>query len=315
MGYRNQFFITYAIDIDAKNRHCYCMRTSTSHATIASSLDQFTRELDKSPLTIQAYRTDIQQFITWLRANDLTVIGAHHVTSSHIKEYLSYLADNGRTGTTLARKLVSLHLFFTYLVHEGVIPSSPTAKVKKPRRGRKPKHGLRPDEFQRMVGAARGSPRDYALLQLLLQTGIRVSELIAIRLSELDLEHKTLTIHGKGSRERMIPLEKKALHALQSYLAVRPKTTNQHLFLNYQGQGLSIGGVRKMVEKYAKRTGITKKINCHGLHYTCSTNSAALGMIVFCLRTPLRHERIRTSKKDMPIGTEELRKLMEFTSL
>jgi integrase/recombinase XerD len=304
--YRNQFFITYAIDIETKDRHCYCMRTSTPHTTIASSLDKFTRELDKSPLTIHAYRTDIQQFITWLHANDLTVIGAHHVTRSHINEYLSYLADKGRTDTTRARKLVSLHLFFIYLVHEGVIPSSPTAKVKKPRRDRKPKHVLRLDEFQQIVGAARGNPRDYALLQLLVQAGIRVSEVIAIRLSELDLEHKMLTIHGKGSKERKIPLEKKVLHALQSYLTVRPKTTDQHLFLNYQGQGLSMGGVRKMVEKYARRAGITKKISCHGLYNTCATNRTALGMLAFCLRTPLGHERMRTSKKYLPIGTEEL---------
>lgn len=273
------------------------------------------RELDKRPLTIQAYHADIQQFITWLSENDMTVTRVHHVTRSHINEYLRYLANQGRTSTTRARKLVSLHRFFTYLVNEGVIPSSPTSKVKRPRRERKPKHILRSHEFQRIVAVARGSPRDYALLQLLLQTGIRVSEIVAIRLFELDLEHKTLLIPGKGSRERMIPLEKKALHTLQSYLAVRPKTTDQHLFLNYQGQGLSIGGVRKLVEKYAKRAGITKKINCHSLYYTCAPNRAALEVIALCLKTPLRHERMRTSKKNVSIGTEELRKLMEFTSL
>jgi len=124
-----------------------------------------------------------------------------------------------------------------------------------------------------------------------------------------------LRIPSKGGKEYMILLEKKAVHALQSYLAVRPKTTDQHLFLNNQGQGLSISGVRKLMEKYAKRADITKKISCHGLYYTCSTNRTALGMIVFCLRIPYRYERRRTSKKDMPIGTEELRKFMEFTSL
>jgi integrase/recombinase XerD len=124
-----------------------------------------------------------------------------------------------------------------------------------------------------------------------------------------------LTIHGTGSRERMIPLEKKALHALQSYLVVRPKTADQHLFLNYLGQGLSIAGVRKLVEKYAKRAGITKKISCHGLFYTCATNRAKLGMIALCLKAPFRHERMRTSKENVSLGTEELRKLMEFTSL
>jgi site-specific recombinase XerD len=124
------------------------MGTTTPQTTIVSSLDQFIRELDKSPSTIQVYRTDIQQCITWLHANDMTVIGAYHVTSSHINEYLRYLADQGRTGATCARKLVSIHLFFTYLVNEGVIPFSPAAKVKKPRRERKPKHMLRSDEFQ-----------------------------------------------------------------------------------------------------------------------------------------------------------------------
>jgi len=313
--YRNQFFITCSIDTETRNRHSYIMTTPTPHTTLASSLDQFIRELDKSPLTIQAYRADIQQFIIWLSENDMTVTRVHHVTRSHVNEYLRYLANQGRTGTTRARKLVSLHVFFTYLVKEGVLPHSPASTVKRPRRERKSKHMSRPDEFRRIVAAARGNPRDYALLQLLIQTGIRVSRLIAICVPELDLEHKTLRIHAKGSKECIIPLEKKAVRALQSYLAVRPKTADQHLFLNYQGEGLSIGAVRKMVEKYLKRVGITKKISCHGLHCTCATNRAAFVMNAFYLRTPLDHKRTRTSKKSMPFGTEELRKLMEFTSL
>ena len=291
------------------------MTTHTPYTTLASSLDQFIRDLDKSPLTIQAYRTDIQQFLTWLSENDITVTRAHHVTRSYINEYLRYLANKGRTGTTCSRKLVSLRMFFSYLVKKGVIPHSPASTVKEPRKERRPKHVLRPDEFRRMVAAARGSPRDIAIILLMLHTGIRVSELIAIREPDLDLEHKTLTIHGIGSKERVFPLQKKALRALQAYLAVRPKTIDQHLFLNYHGEGLSIGGVRKMMEKYLKRAGITKKISCHGLHYTCVTNRAMSGMIVFYLKKPLRHERVRTSKKDKPIGTDELRKLMEFTSL
>jgi len=291
------------------------MGTTTTHATIMSSLNQFLSGLDKCPSTIKAYRTDMQQFIAWLHAHDITVICAHHVTNNHINDYLRYLADQGRTGTTCARKLVSIHLFFTYLVSEGVIPSSPDVKVKKPPKKCKPKHVLRFDEFQRILGAARGHPRDFALLQLLLHAGIRVSEVISIHLSELDLEHKMLTIHGKGGGERMIPLEQKVLNALQSYLGARSMTDNQYLFLNYQGQGLSIGGVRKMVEKYARCAGIPKKITCHSLFYTCSTHSSVLGMIDFSPKTPFRNERMRTPKKDMPLGKEELQKLMEYTSL
>ena len=291
------------------------MGVTTPHTTIEFSLVQFLLGLDKSPSTIQVYRTDIQQFLDWLHANDITIVGVQHVTSSHINDYLSYLANQGRTGTTRARKLVSIRLFFTYLVSEGVIQSSPTSKIKKPRKESKPKHVLRTDEFQRIIGEARGNPRDYALLQLLFQTGIRVSEVITIHLSELDLEQTTLTLHRKGSRKRTTPLEKKTFHALQSYILVRPETNDTHLFLNYQGQGLSIGGVRKMVEKYASSAGIPKKITCHGLHYTCSSHSSVLGMIDFYPNASLRNERLRTPKKNMPLDTERLQKLMEYTSL
>jgi integrase/recombinase XerD len=291
------------------------MGVTTPHTTIESSLNQFLLELDKSPSTIQVYHIDIQQFLDWLHANDITIVGAQHVTRSHINDYLSYLVNQGRTGTTLTRKLVSIRLFFTYLVSDGVILSSPTSKIKKPRKESKPKHVLRPDEFQRIIGEARGNPRDYALLQLMVQTGMRVSEVITIHLSELDLEHSTLTLHRKGRKKRTTPLEKKTLHALQSYLVVRPETNDTHLFLNYQGQGLSIGGVRKMVEKYASSAGIPKKITCHGLYYTCSSHSSLLGMLDFYPNASLRNERMRTAKNHMPRDTEGLRKLMEYTSL
>jgi len=290
------------------------MMTESPYTSLASSLDQFLRELDKSPLTIVAYRTDIQQFLAWLTESNATFTTPQQVKRSHVNEYLKYLANNGRAGTTRSRKLVSIQRFFSHLMKEGIITHSPAATVDRPRKERKPKQYLRPDEYTKLLATAGGNLRDFALLQLFLQTGIRVSEAAAICLSDLDLEHKTLTIHGKGSKERIIPLEEKAYQALKSYLTVRPKTVYQHLFINYQGNGLSIRGVRKIVEKYVRRSGI-KKISCHGLRHTCATNRAALGMNAFCLKTLLGHERIATSLEYVHIGTEELRKPMEDTSL
>ena len=145
------------------------MTTPTPYTTLASSLDQFIRELDKSPLTIAAYRTDIQQFLAWLTEHDAAITQAQHVKRSHVNEFLRYLTNNGRTGTTRARKLVSLQLFFTHLVKEGIIPHSPAAMVDRPRKERKPKHYLRPDEYTKLLASAGGNPRDFALLQLFLQ--------------------------------------------------------------------------------------------------------------------------------------------------
>jgi len=289
--------------------------TTTPHTPLLLSLDQFIRELDKSPLTIRAYRTDIQQFIKWLSENDYTVTGAHQVTRSHITEYLKYLSSKGQTGTTKARKLVSLQVFFSYQVKTGGIPHSPAESVDRPRKERTAKSYLRPDEYNRVLASAGGSPRDFAILQLFLQTGIRVSELVAIQLKDLDPLNKTLTIHGKGSKEREIPLEKKAMQAIRSWLAMRPESADQHVFLNYQGEGFSIRGVRKMVDKYIKQAGITKHMSCHGLRHTFGFNKGAKNMNAFAIQKLMGHERMETTRIYVNLDTDALRPVMEATSL
>jgi len=284
--------------------------------TLVSALDQFTRELDKSPLTIQAYRADIRQFIAWLSENDYTVTAADRVMRYHIIDFLKYLAnEKGHSGATRARKLVSLQVYFSFLVKAGVIPHSPAVNIDRPRKEQKTKHFLRTEEYSRVLAEAAGDPRDYCILQVFLQTGIRVSELIALQLSDFDREQKELTIHGKGSRERVIPLEKKALQALKLYLDLRPESLDTHVFLNNKGGGFSIRGVRKMVDKYMKKAGIDKQISYHGLRRTCLTNKAARNMNAFAIQKLAGHSRMETTKIYVMLGTEDLRPLMEATSL
>src|SRR3989440_13062942 len=100
-----------------------------------------------------------------------------------------------------------------------------------------------------LLNAAAGNSRDYAILQLFLQTGIRVAELVGLQLSDIDLEAGTMLVNGKGNKQRTIYLEKKATQALRVYLAVRPHNTDQHVFLNYQGTHLSVRGVRDIVKR------------------------------------------------------------------
>jgi len=280
-------------------------------------LDQFTRSLAgaKSPLTMQAYHSDLRQFFTWLEQTDYTATGVERITRGHIEDYLAALSDKGQTGTTRARKLIALQVFFAHLVETGILPHSPALHIKRPKREQKSKHFLRPDEYNHLLAEAAGNPRDYCIFQLFLQTGIRVSELIALTLSDLDREQKTITIHGKGSKERTIPLEKKSWQAVQLYLTHRPAGADQHLFLNYMGEGLSIRGVRKLVDKYLKRAGITKQISCHGLRRTCFTNKAARNMNAFALQKLAGHSRMETTKIYVQLGTDDLRPLMEQTSL
>jgi site-specific recombinase XerD len=291
------------------------MTQTTKQPTLIESLDRFTLELDKSPLTIEAYRADVLQFIRYLEETDFTVTTAGQVDRYHITEYLQHLKGLGRAGVTRARKLISLQVYFSFLVKSGAIPRSPATGIDRPKKERRPKDFLRPEEYNRLLVQAAGDPRDYAILQVFLQTGIRVSELVAILVSDVDMEQKTVAIHGKGEKERLIPLEKKAMQALKSWLAVRPKGADQCLFLTYQGTGFSIRGIRKLVDKYLRQAAITKKISCHGLRRTCLTNKAARNMNAFAIQKLAGHERMETTRIYVQLGTEDLRPMMEATSL
>src|SRR6266849_992877 len=251
----------------------------TQQTTFQQNIIFFLRELEggnKSRLTLTAYKTDLSQFFNWLAENDVTVTIPGQVTRGHVNEYLAFLSSLGRSGVTRARKLAALKSFFAYLKDEHIIASSPAETIHMPNKERKRKVVLRTDEYSRMLSEAGGNPRDFAILQLFLQTGIRVSALIAITLEDLDLQNRVLKVHGKGNKERDIPLEKKSVQALKSWLSLRPESQDRHLFLNYSGEGLSIRGVRKIVDKYLKKAGITKHISCHGLRRTFGSAKAGL---------------------------------------
>jgi len=310
--------LTYCL-FDAESRSDYSKTmTQTEGATkltLAESLAQFIHQLDKNPLTVQAYRADVLQFLSYLAETDSTVSTPGQVARYHITEYLHHLKGLGRSGVTRARKLISLQVFFASLVKSGVIPHSPALSIERPKKEKRPKDFLRPDEYNKLLVQAAGDVRDYAMLQVFLQTAIRVSELVAIRLPDLDMIDRTLAVHGKGEKERTIPLEKKAMQALKSWLTVRPQVPDQHLFVTYHRTGFSIRGVRKLVDKYLKLAAITKKISCHGLRRTCLTNKAARNMNAFALQRLAGHQDMETTRIYVQLGTEDLRPMMEATSL
>src|SRR5437899_5891404 len=186
----------------------------TQHSTFQQTIISFLQELEggnKSQLTLTAYKTDLMQFFQWLSENDVTVTIPGQVTRGHVNEYLAFLASLGRSGVTRARKLAALKSFFAYLKDEHLIASSPVDTIHMPNKERKRKVVLRTDEYSRMLSEAGGNPRDFSILQLFLQTGIRVSELVAITVEDLDIQNHVLKVHGKGNKERDIHLEKQSV--------------------------------------------------------------------------------------------------------
>ncbi len=290
------------------------MQTLTLDLALTDFLTSL-RARNASVLTAQAYATDIRQFICWLQETTVLDLRVGTVSKTDIIEYLSYLADLGRSGITRARKLASIRELFKYLVSLELISTSPAASVTMPKKERRTQTYLRPEEYARLLSTAGSNPRDFAILQLFLQTGIRVSELVHLTLVDVDLSNKVIKVSGKGSKERTIPLEKKAILALKNYLSVRQQSLNQQFFLNYTGIGLSRRGAEKIIEKYRRLSGITKRFSCHSLRHTFGSYKAEQGVSPFQLKEWMGHSSISVTQLYVHMGKESNRRAMEQTSL
>src|ERR671926_221881 len=240
---------------------------------------------NRSSATIRAYQTDIAQFISFLHANNVSILTPADVQKLDVMEYLSHCAKRELTG------------------------------IATPKREKNGRQVLRADEYTKMLSLAGANPRDYAVLQVFLQTGIRVSELAHLTTDNIDFIKPAIKVRGKGSVEREIALEKKGIHALKSYLAVRPESLSKRVFLNYQGEPISERGIRKLVVKYRKEAGITKKASCHTLRHTFATYKAEKGVSAYQLQQWLGHANLNTTQIYVHLGRQNAKKIMEQTSL
>jgi site-specific recombinase XerD len=286
--------------------------------TLEQAKDAFIRALEgknRTASTIKAYTADLAHFIDWLVHNNMVAMTPGEVQRADISDYLAYLSNQGLMGVSSARRLAAIREFFRFLESNDYISKNPAQWVETPKKEKNGRVYLRPDEYRSMLSLAGGNPRDFAILQVFLQTGIRVAELCNLRLSDVDFEGRTLKVAGKGMVEREIELERKGLEAIKNYLVIRLQTFEDHLFLNYQGQPLGERGVRKLVRKYKDKAGITKHASPHSLRHTFATAKAEKGVSPFQLQKWLGHANLNTTQIYVHIGRQNARKVMEATSL
>jgi integrase/recombinase XerC len=289
--------------------------------TVETALTLFLAMLtgkNRSNGTIQAYSTDISQFLAYLTETDVTVRSPSDITKSHLTEYMTYLSrERALSGVSCARKLAALREYFRFLVDEEVLAKSPAEKVESPKQERRNRNRMRQDEYNRLLSSAGSNHRDYAILTVLLQCGLRVSELCNLAVDDIDLAAGVLVIRdGKGQADRRIALEKKATKALKAHLKERGEQPSPALFLNRYGEPLSRFGVRKLILRLCGEAGLEKKVSPHIFRHTFASMKAESGRVSpYQLQQWLGHKDLKTTQIYVHMSEEYAKKAMEATSL
>jgi integrase/recombinase XerD len=252
--------------------------------------------------TLLGYRRDLDQAASFFAKRG--VADWCGVTATHAAAWVQSL-DVGYKSTSLARKISALRNLARYLVREKLRDDDFTALLTAPKTARRMPGTLTPEEVVRLLSAADGGDapalRDRALLELFFSSGLRVSELAALMLQQVDLEQGFVRVFGKGSKERVVPIGGRAATALATYLAAgRPKfvrsRTGSQLFLNKNGSGFSRVMLWMIVKKYAKRAGIEKNVKPHGLRHSFATHLLTGGADLRAIQEMLGHASIATTQ-------------------
>ncbi len=264
--------------------------------------------------TLIAYRTDLLQFGAHLEKLGQDPLS---VSQPQIVEYLESLAaGNEIASTTLHRKLSSLRSFYLQLRREGLIERDPTADVKAPAQGKRLPHVLSRAEVTHLIDQVQGSEpidlRDRAMLELMYASGLRVSEVIGLEVSDLDFEEGILRARGKGNKERIVPVGRHALISIRAYLASgRAKLTGdrpqKHIFVNFRGNQLTRQGLYKIVRKYAARAGLSERMSPHTLRHTFATHLLSGGCDLRSVQEMLGHADVSTTQTYTHLSTEHLK--------
>jgi integrase/recombinase XerC len=193
--------------------------------TTTESLHIFLRALqgqNYSSKTLRAYGDDLTQFLGWVQKNRVDWDTPTRLTRADIEGFMQYLAAQRMSGITRVRKLAAIRKFLAFMEENKILTGNPANTVKGARREEKEPNILYKEQYKALLYEASDNTRDYAIIQTFLQTGIRLSELVNLRVDDVDFEHRILTVRqGKGKKDRQIPLVDEAVKALRNYLRYR----------------------------------------------------------------------------------------------
>jgi len=266
--------------------------------------------------TCRAYATDLIEFRQFLAQTP--DIELRYIDRSTIRHYLTNLYVAGKSRPTISRKLSALRTFFRFMVNEGLLAQSPVLDIKLGKRQKKLPRFLTLPEVTEFIEAPDTSNlaglRDRAILEVLYSSGVRVSELVGLNRDVVDLISDIIKVRGKGKKERLAPLGKKASDALRNYLGASirfqgkgAERDRQAVFLNRDGQRITARSVRRIIDKYVKKTALKKHISPHVFRHTFATHLLDAGADLRSIQELLGHARLSSTEIYTHVSTEKMR--------
>ncbi|MGD9853498.1 MAG: tyrosine recombinase XerC [Planctomycetaceae bacterium] len=278
-------------------------------------------ERNSSEQTIKAYHDDFESLREYFSDRIGQVPRPSGVTIDMLRGYVTYLHDCQYARTTIARRLACLRSFFRYCCREGITETNPAKALRTPRVGRKLPHFLTTEQVARLLEAPPANEplglRDRAILETLYSAGLRVAELVGLRVQDWDRDANILRVLGKGKKERIAPVGKYAVKALDRWMEVRapdpdaPAAHRDALFLNKFGRRLTTRSIGRLLEKHLQRTGLDMITSPHTLRHSFATHLLDGGADLRSVQELLGHKSLTTTQIYTHVSTRRLRETYE----
>jgi|TARA_B100000530_G_scaffold235825_1_gene153101 integrase/recombinase XerD len=279
---------------------------------LRSFLDSLYIEKGLSKNTVSSYKNDISSFSSWCDKEHLDRL---KITDLNLNNYISNLFSIGLKSSSINRKISSIKHFYLFLLKKKVIKNSPADEITTPKQEKYLPTSMSEDEVESLLGSPKSSikieRRDKAMIEILYATGMRISELVNLKLTDIDFNRSVLKVFGKGSKERLVPYGEKAAEALRIYLEDRKKLDSKDVFLSNRGTRITRGAFWQRIKIYIKRENLKSSISPHTLRHAFATHLLNRGADLRSVQILLGHSDLSTTQIYTHIAKKRLGEILK----
>jgi len=279
---------------------------------IRSFLNSLYIEKGLSKNTVSSYENDISSFLSWLNKKQKNY---QHVSSKDINEFISNLFNSGLKSSSINRKISSIKHFYLFLSKKKIIKYSPADEIETPKQEKYLPISMSEEEVERLLNSPNSNQiierRDKAMIEILYATGMRISELVNLKLTDVDFNRSVLKVFGKGSKERLVPYGEKAAEALHIYLRDRKRSDSKSVFLSNRGSQITRGAFWQRIKIYIKRENLKSSISPHTLRHAFATHLLNRGADLRSVQILLGHSDLSTTQIYTHIAKKRLGEILK----